>query len=300
MPRITSIIFTILFCAIIGGTVTACAQQGNKVATIDTANITVAVSILPLQELAQAVIGPSAKITLVTPRNTEPHEYELTSKDIGAMTSASLIIAVGDSFEPWLQKISNVTRAPVLRLASEIPEAAKNPHFWVNPHTVIPAIESIKKAITALRSERAAAFEDAAQEAKKIYTALEDRYRKTFRTCKKRTIVVSHNAFQTLGDEYGIEIISIAGADPEAEPDARHIADIIARMKKDHIRTIFKEPLLVQKYVRLIAAQTGATIQALDPIEGIGESSGIKTLPQSLEENLKALSQALNCAYNAP
>lgn len=260
---------------------------------------TIATSIYPIQELTQAVVGSFAKITLITPRNTEPHDYELTAKDVGAIASANLLMTVGEgSLEPWLKNASNVTKAPIIRVASYISGAKQNPHFWVNPRSILQAIDVMQKAITDTYPEKAEAIAENAQQAKKTYTAIAGRYKKTLETCKNKTIVVSHDAFALMAKEYGLKTISIAGIDPEAEPDAKSLSAIMVLMKKEGIRTIFKEPLLPPKYIQLLANQTGAMIQTLDPIEGISESQEAMTLPQSLEKNLKTLSQALQCAYN--
>ena len=55
-------------------------------------------------------------------------------------------------------------------------------------------------------------------------TALDTEYRRTLANCRVDTIVVSHDAFEYLGRRYGLDVVPIAGLEPDAEPSLQRLA----------------------------------------------------------------------------
>ena len=58
-------------------------------------------SFYPIQYLAQAIGGEHVAVTSVTPTNVEPHDFELSPKDVTALSASSLVLYVSD-FQPSL------------------------------------------------------------------------------------------------------------------------------------------------------------------------------------------------------
>ncbi len=73
----------------------------------------------------------------------------------------------------------------------------------------------------------------------------------------RRVLATSHDAFGYFGAAYGIEVLSVVGLSSEAEPSARAMADLVARIRAHHIRAIFLEQGGNSNALRQVAAETG-------------------------------------------
>ena len=86
-----------------------------------------------------------------------------------------------------------------------------------------------------------------------------------------RSIVVSHEAFGYLCDAYNLEQLPIEGIEADAEPDAKTMAGIVEFVKANGVKVIFSEELVSPKVANSIAEATGASVEELNPIEGLSE-----------------------------
>lgn len=73
----------------------------------------------------------------------------------------------------------------------------------------------------------------------------------------RRVLATSHDAFGYFGAAYGIEVMSVVGLSSEAEPSARAMADLVARIRAHHVRALFLEQGGNARALRQVAAETG-------------------------------------------
>ena len=62
---------------------------------------------------------------------------------------------------------------------------------------------------------------------------------------------------------------SIAGLSPDAEPSARHLAELADLIRSDDINTVFSERLASPKLADTLAGDLGIDTEVLDPVEGL-------------------------------
>ena len=55
---------------------------------------------------------------------------------------------------------------------------------------------------------------------------LDAAYATTLAACRIRTVVVSHDAFEYLARRYGLDVVPIAGLEPDAEPSLQRLYDL--------------------------------------------------------------------------
>lgn len=81
---------------------------------------TVATSFYPITYLAQQIAGEHMHVTSVTPTNVEPHDFELSPKDVTDLGKASAVLYVS-GFQPSLDDaLSQVSGPAVTDLASAV------------------------------------------------------------------------------------------------------------------------------------------------------------------------------------
>src|SRR5699024_4137910 len=88
--------------------------------------------------------------------------------------------------------------------------------------------------------------------------------------------------------------------DPESEPSPSQIATITDIVDEHGITTVFTEPLMPEETAETIAAETGAKVRVLDPLEGITDQSPGDDYPSIMRGNLATLTEALECTCPRP
>ncbi|HSC51603.1 MAG TPA: zinc ABC transporter substrate-binding protein, partial [Gaiellaceae bacterium] len=91
--------------------------------------------------------------------------------------------------------------------------------------------------------------------------------------------------------------VSIGGIDPEYEPSPRRLQALIELVRREHVSTVFFEPLFSPRLAETVAHDAGARAAVLDPIEGLtsGEQEHGFTYFTLMRRNLRELRAALGC-----
>ena len=88
-------------------------------------------------------------------------------------------------------------------------------------------------------------------------------------TCRRRDVVVSHDAFGYLGRRYDLDVEPIAGISPDAEPSPARLAELATRCERTGITTVFSETPDQPGPARTLADEVGVGTAVLDPLEGL-------------------------------
>jgi zinc transport system substrate-binding protein len=244
----------------------------------------------PIAFAAQQIGGDRVDVENLTPPGAEPHDLEVTPKDVEDLQSAGLSLLMGKGFQPQLESAAgdggNVVRlldTPGLDLTPG------DPHVWLDPIR----FEKLVDVIGAKLGNPAAA-----EALDRKLLALDGEFRTGLATCKRREIVTTHEAFDYMGGRYGLRQIAISGISPEAEPTPADLQNAVDAVRRTGATTVFTEPLVSPKLSETVARETGATTETLNPIEGLTatqQSHGEDYFSQ-MHANLDALRKALDCS----
>jgi zinc transport system substrate-binding protein len=127
--------------------------------------------------------------------------------------------------------------------------------------------------------------------------ALDARYRAGLAHCAIHVIVTSHEAFGYLAKRYGLHQEGVSGLSPDAEPDAKRIAQLTDLVKKDHVKVVFTEKLVSARIADTLAREAGVKTDVLDPLEGLtdAERAHGANYVSVMDDNLARLRKALDC-----
>ena len=278
--------------------------------------LTVSVSIYPLAHIVEKVAGSFVHVQLITPGGIEPHEYEPTPEDLVNIYQSQGVILNGGGLDVWGEKIQSDLKEkniPVIVMANVLKQEAIqltqvdahagieqiqfDPHMWLDPVLFSKEVDMVADFLSSLDPAHAADFAGNAALYQKELAALDTAYRRGLENCQVRDIIVSHDAFEYLGSEYGFAIHSIAGISPEDEPSAARLAELTRFIKSKKITTVFFESLVSPKLSETLARETGAQSSVLNPIEGLAseEAQAGKNYDILMKENLEALKKAMVC-----
>ncbi|MEI8002020.1 MAG: metal ABC transporter substrate-binding protein [Actinomycetes bacterium] len=266
--------------------------------------LVVVAGVYPLAWLARQVGGSEVRVTDLTPPGVEPHDLELSTADRDRIDGADLVLTVGGSFQPAVERAAQArSRGTVdlfrtLGLAGPGSGPGDDPHLWLHLPEWRRAVEAVRVALRQARPEAAATFTTGADRVEADLAALDDRYRAGLAECRRHLVATVHDAFGGLA-RYGVDPEALTGRAPEAEPDARRLGDLADRMRRDGATTVFTEPREPPSIARTLAREGGAArVAVLDPVErlsAVQQRRGDDYLTV-MGRNLRALRTALGCA----
>jgi zinc transport system substrate-binding protein len=266
----------------------------------DSDRVDVVAAFYPLQLVAERVGGDAVVVTGLTKPGAEPHDLELTPLQVGQISDAEVVLHV-NGFQPAVDDaVAQEGGDRALDAADEVPllpasEGGRpDPHFWLDPTRLATLADAVAKRLGAADPDRAGEFTDRAARLRAELDKLDKEYADGLRTCQRRELVVSHEAFAYLADRYDLEQIGISGLSPEDEPSARRLAEVAEAARASGATTIFFETLVSPKVAETIAREVGADTAVLDPLEGV-ESGSADDYFSVMRKNLTALRTALGC-----
>lgn len=275
---------------------------------------TVVAGFYPLAEAAGRAGGDAVEVVNLTPPGVEPHDLELTTRQVDRIEDAALVILLGGGFQPALEEAAERRSGPTLLVLDELEleEPAEDehaeddghghddgdPHVWLDPTVMVEVVDVIATALAAAVPDDEAGILDRVAGYVEELRALDGRFEAGLAGCERDTFVTAHAAFGWLADRYGLTQASIAGLAPEQEPDPRRLAELTDLVEREGITTVFTEELVSPRVARALAREAGVETDVLDPIEGIPQARLDEgdTYVTVMERNLGRLRAALGCA----
>lgn len=273
----------------------------------------VVASFYPMQFLAEEIGGTHVSVTTLTKPGVEPHDLELSPRQIGGLGDADYILylkgiqpAVDDAIAQSGVR-NSVDAAKLTTLedhgtetggdehghAHEGEGAGADPHIWLDPVKYAEVAKGVGKSLEKADPNHAADYRTNTDALVKKLDALNASYKAGLRTTTTKTFITTHSAFGYLAERYGLVQEGIAGIDPEAEPSPARIKDIHSIAEKSNATTVFFETLASDRTAKTVAADTGLKTDVLDPLEGITAKSKGDNYIEVMQSNLAALQKAL-------
>jgi zinc transport system substrate-binding protein len=253
---------------------------------------TVVASFYPLAYAAEQVAGNNVRVTDLTPPGAEPHDLELTARDIGRVRDAALVVYVGRGFQPAVEDAIDGRSGPSLDVLDDTSPlrvgGGLDPHVWLDP---------IRYASVARAIARALGDPAGADPLVSRLRTLDGEYRQGLARCARRTLVTSHAAFGYLANRYGLRQIALLGLAPETEPTPRALASLVHTVRESGATTVLTERLASPALAETVAREAGASTAVLDPLEGLtaSELDAGRTYFDVMRGNLAVLRRALGC-----
>jgi zinc transport system substrate-binding protein len=244
----------------------------------------------PLAFAAQELGGAEVDVRNLTPPGAEPHDLEVSPRDVEQVRSADLVLLLGHGFQPQLEDAAG--RGDHVLWLLDTPGLHRfsngDPHVWLDPRRYELIVRRIG---TALGKPEAAA-----QLVSRLH-GLDRQYRTGLAHCRRNEIVTSHEAFAYLSQRYGLRQVAITGLAPEAEPAPRELEKVVRIVRRTHATTIFFETLVSPRIAKTVARETGAKTAVLNPIEGLTREQADQGRDYFalMRANLASLRRALGC-----
>jgi len=170
-------------------------------------------------------------------------------------------------------------------------------HVWLNPLKAQKQADRILSALVEIDPEGAQIYTRNADGLDVELQALDDLINNQISNCELNSVVVSHLAFGHMAERYGFEQIGLAGLSPEFESGPAQIAGVIKKINELGISHIMQEPIVSNRLAETVAAETGAELLSLHPLEVRTSEQASAELDylDIMKSNADALQTALRC-----
>ena len=246
----------------------------------------------PLAFAAEEVAGNRVEVTNLTPAGGEPHDVELSPRDVERVRSADLVLYAGGGFQPALEEAADGAEGATVEVLDGLDlreeDGEADPHVWLDPVRFAQVVERIGAELGGEAPARQLASQ---------LRALDGEFREGLADCDRHELVTAHDAFGYLADRYGLEVIPIAGLAPEVEPTPRDLEEIAELVEDRGVTTVFVEPLLSPEIGETVAREAGVATAVLNPLEGLTEEELARgeNYLSVMRANLEAMRAGLGC-----
>lgn len=265
----------------------------------------VAVSTFTLYEVSNVIAGETVKVLPIVPLGSDAHMFSPTPSAVAAISNSAFFIYNGAGFETWAQSLKQTLPSAVkvidmskyVALLKENDQAAFDPHYWLDINNMIKMTQTLEAEFSQHYPANAQRYHQNASAYIAKLKKLKSDYQAELKECKNRTLVSNHDAFGYLAHANALENVSIIGLSSDEQPSSNVIAQIVARVKKHGIKTIFFEDMINDNVAQTIAHETGAKAQPLQPLENISEDElkSHQTYESIMRTNLAKLTEAMEC-----
>jgi zinc transport system substrate-binding protein len=295
-------------CAGVGPASTLESRQSGRVRIV--------AAFYPLQFVALHVAGDHATVATLTQPGAEPHDLELTPRQVASLTTASLVIyergfqaavdeAVVQSENP--QVIDTTTIVPLRPPTATVDDlghgkgagrdhSALDPHVWLDPTSLIRIARVLEERLSTIDADHAADYRHNADSLDRQLRSLDRSFRSGLTHCVRTEFITTHAAFGYLAERYHLTQIGISGLSPDSEPSPARIAEVQGIARDHGLTTIFSETLVSPAVAQAVAGDLGLTTDVLDPVEGITSKSRGQDYLSVMSANLAALRKAGECS----
>ncbi|MEP7034268.1 MAG: zinc ABC transporter substrate-binding protein [Actinomycetota bacterium] len=276
----------------------------------------VVASFYPLQFATQEIGGSHVTVTNLTKPGAEPHDVELTPRQVASVSKARLVV-----YERGLQAaVDLAVQAEGANHALDVAPAADlnllvqpgigtptrasggptsgatDPHFWLDPQRYSDVATVIAQQLASLDPANAADYVNNAKAFQDKLAALRGSFAAGLANCWRKEIVTSHSAFGYFAQRFGLQQIAINGLAPEQEPRAATLAAVSSYARAHSVKTIYAETLVSPAVAQAVAREAGAKVATLDPLEGLTSASDGKDYFEVMRSNLLALQAGQECS----
>ena len=282
----------VTFLAVVLGTLQVHAEKIRVVATLT-----------DLADLARNVGGDHVEIRSLATGIEDTHGVPMKPSFVPLLNRADLVLLVGfDCEHAFLPALLEASRNPRIQYDHpgyvdcskgiepvEVPLSTDhsegdvhpygNPHYMLDPVLAKTAVTNICNALIATAPQYSADF----VKNRDAYIARLDAKIKEWKAelapYKGTKFVSYHEHWPYFAARFGLDYVGTIELKPGIDPTPRHIEDLIAEMKAEHVPIVVREPQFPEKVPALISKQTGATLIKLPIMPG-----GVPNTPTYIDE----------------
>jgi manganese/iron transport system substrate-binding protein len=266
-----------------------------------------------LCDLTKQIAASSIDLTCLLSPGSDPHIYKLTPAARQSIEEAKLMLYSGYNLEPELTKAIKATSNPATKVAvnevaipqpqqfAEDGKSTIDPHVWHNAQNGIKLAEVIEVNLSTLVPAQAKFYRQNTQKLTSEITSIDRWIRSQVNTIpvKNKVLVTTHDSLGYYAKAYGLEIATLGGVSTEEKPNAARAKELIDRIKRTQVPTIYVELTLNPSLIKTIAKEANVKVSDREIYaDGLGEANSYgDTYQKMLIANTQAIVTGLGGKY---
>jgi manganese/iron transport system substrate-binding protein len=266
-----------------------------------------------LCDLTKQIAASTVDVVCLLAPGSDPHIYKITPAARQSIEDAKLVLYGGYNFEPELIKAIKATSNPAPKIAvnevavpqpqtfEEDGKSTTDPHVWHNAQNGIAIAETIEANLEKLIPAQAATYKQNTQKLTSEIGQLDTWIKSQINTISaaKKVLFTTHDSLGYYSKAYGIPVEGLEGLSTEEKPNAARAKELVDKIKKAQVPTIYAELTLNPKLITTIAQAAKVKVaEQTIYADGLGEvSSPGGTYQRMLISNTKTIVAGLGGKY---
>lgn len=256
------------------------------------AKVRVVTTLTDLADLTRNIGGEHVDVRSLATGVEDTHGVPMKPSFVPEMNRADLLVLVGFGCEhAFLPALLEASKNPRIQYGKpgyvdcargvsplDVPKSTDhsqgdvhpygNPHYMLDPVLAKKAAETIYAALVGIAPD----YREDFTRNRDAYLAKLDakitEWEESLKPLKGVKFVSYHEHWPYFAARFGLEYFGTIELKPGIDPTPRHITDLIASMKAEHVPIVVREPQFPEKVPLLIARQAGAKLIKLPIMPG--------------------------------
>lgn len=198
------------------------------------------------------------------------HDYTLTTEDMKKVENADIFISNGLGMENFISKILESNGdMKVIDSSNNLENVIsngieENAHIWTSIDNYILQVQNIAEELKTADAKNAEVYTQNAQKYVDELNKLNEEYKSKLAKLNGEKAICLNEAFEYMGQELGMEMITIKTDHEESAISAGMLKSVINKVKEDDIKIIIIDKNDSKTNAETIANETGAKILELN------------------------------------
>jgi len=273
------------------------------------AGVRVVTTLPDLADFARQVGGDRVQVDAIVHGDQNPHFVEVKPSYMLKLKAADILFTIGMELELWAPQIIDGSRNDHLLVVDcsagieklEVPQRADasqgdvhrfgNPHYWLDPRNVPIILQEMVDALARVSPGDEAYFRANAEASRKKLEGRVTEWEAAMKPFSGSRIITFHRSWSYFTKWLGLTVADQVEPKPGIQPSPGHTADLIALVRRSHIRVIAVEPFYDTGAADQVARATGARVLRLvTSVGGVDEARDYIAL---MDYNIRTLAAAL-------
>lgn len=286
----------------------------SKPQETDSGKLKVVVTNSIIADITENIAGDKIELHSLVPVGKNPHEYEPLSEDVRKTTRADLIFYNGINLETggnsWFTKlVKNAGKkenrdyfalsdgVDVIYLDGKNEKGKEDPHAWLNIENGIIYAKNAEKQLSKKDPKNKDFYQKNLKQYVNKLEKLDQKAKREFAKIpeEKKLIVTSEGCFKYFSKAYNIPAAYIWEINTEEEGTPDQIKNLIRKLRKTEVPSIFVESSVDDRPMKTISADTKIPIYSTiftDSIAKKGENGD--SYYSMMKWNLEKIAEGLN------
>ncbi len=287
MKKLLLILISIMLIMSFGG----CQTQSSE--SIDGAQITVAVGIVPQAAFVEAVAGDLVSVVTMIPPGYSPANFSPTAAQMQALSDAQVYFTLQMPAEqanilPKVKDFNEDILIVDLRAAAaeeypllsaeghdhdeehseehedEHDHGSVDPHLWLSPKRAVVMVQTIADELSNIDRDNEERYQENAAEYIEQLEELDAEISQKLADLEQRAFLIYHGSYGYFADDYGMDMVAIEIAGKQAT--SAELQEVIGFALENNIRTVFYQDEFDDSQAQTASREIGGTVAQVSPL----------------------------------